>query len=178
MDCLCHKKRPTDGVILQKLALVEHELVDVAKRMLNVASDPFSAVIRFLYERPENTSLSGYLVNKVLLETFGDRENIPGLINVLASHAREVIRQSNVITLINEHSSAEKWGAYLIKQKERIKFEIGRERDKLVLKDIVGLVAVEHGIELQLDKILVNPPKLEVTAKLGLLRPRRIIDIA
>ncbi len=156
---------------------MEHELVDVARKILKQASDPFSGVIRFLHERPEDTSLHGYLVNKVLLETFERRENIPGLINVLAGHVKEIIRQSNVINIVNEHPAVERWGAYLIKQKERIRFEVARERDKLVLRNIVGLNAVEQGIELALDKILVNPPKLEITLKLGPLRPRRVIDI-
>lgn len=160
-----------------KLVNVEQELVDVARRIMKGASDPLSAVVRFLHERPENVSLSGYLVNKVLLETFGNKEQIPGLVNILAGHVKEVIRQANVISIVNEHPAMERWGTYLIKQTERIKFEVAREKDKLVLKNIKGLICIEHGIELGLDKILVNPPKLEVTLRLGLLRPQRSVDI-
>jgi hypothetical protein len=179
MSCQCDRRDSTiDSQLLHKLVCMEHELVETAKRVVKNASDPFTAVIRFLAERPENNSLPGYVVNRVLLQTFGTRENVPSLVTVLAQHCKEIIRQSNVISIINEHPAAERWGAYLIKQKERIKFEVGREKDKLVLKNIIGLVAVEHGIELALDKILVNPPKLEVTLKLGLLRPHRTVDIA
>lgn len=163
--------------LLQRFAGVEHELVDVARRLLKSASDPVSAVMHFLHERPEGTSLQGYLVKKVLLEAFEGREQIPALISLLAAHVKEIVRHSNVISIVNEHPAVERWGQYIIKQKERIKFELGRERGKLVLKNIAGLVAVEGGIEAALDKILVNPPKLEVTLKLGLLRPQRIIDI-
>jgi hypothetical protein len=156
----------------------EKELVEVAKRILRGASDPITAVIRFLHERPENISLPGYVIDKVLVETFESREHIPGLIRILASQVREISRSRNVIGILKDHPAAEKWGNYLIKQADSIKFEVAKERDKLVLKNIGGLVAVEHGIEIPLDKILVNPPKLEVTLRLGLLRPQRIIDIA
>lgn len=149
----------------------------MAKKVLRSASDPVSAVIRFLHERPENSSLPGYVVNRLLVETFGDREHIPGLISVLAGHMKETIRQSNVINIINEHAAVERWGNYIIKAKERIKFEIVRERGKLVLKDIVGLNAVENGIETVLEKILVDPPKLQVTVRMGLFPVQRTVDI-
>lgn len=156
----------------------EAELIEYAKRILRTASDPISAVIRFLHERPEHVSLPGYVVERVLLEAFESREHIPGLVRILAGHVREISRNRNVIGIIKDHAAVEKWGNYLIKQSDLVKFEVGRERDKLVLKNIGGLVAVEHGIEIPLDKILVNPPKLEVTLRFGLLRPQRIIDIA
>lgn len=176
MNCLCSPNE-NRRELLQKLVNVEQELVDVARKMLKTASDPFSAVVRFLHERPENASLPGYLVNKVLLETFGAKEQIPGLINVLAGHVKEVIRHSNVISIVNEHPAIERWGSYLIKQAGNIKFEVSREKGKLVLKNIHGLICVEHGIEAALDKILVNPPKLEVTLRLGILRPQKTVDI-
>lgn len=154
------------------------ELIDVAKKILRTASDPISAVIRFLHERPENQTLPGYVVEKVLLETFESYDRIPGLVKILAGQVREIVRHRNVIELLKEHPAAERWGNYLIKQADLIKFEVAKERDKVVLKNIGGLVAVEHGIEIPLDKILVNPPKLEVTLRFGLLRPQRIIDIA
>ena len=177
MNCPSCGKEILNVQLLQKLAGVEHELVDVAKRLLKSASDPFSAVMHFLHERPEGMSLQGHLMKRVLLETFGDPEQIPGLVSVLAGHVKEVVRHSNVISIVNEHPAVERWGKHIIKQKERIRFELGRERGKLVLRNIAGLAAVENGIEAALEQILVNPPKLEVTLRLGLLRPQRIIDI-
>jgi hypothetical protein len=176
LNCGCCG-RDLNGQFMQKLKTVETELVDVAKRFLKSASDPFSGVIGFLHERPENTSMPGYLINSILLDSFGSQENIPGLIRILSGHVREIIRYSNVIDIINEHPSAEKWGNFVIKQKERIKFEVGRERGLMVLKNIQGLVGVEHGIELPLEKILVEPPKLIVTVRMGLLRPQKVVDI-
>lgn len=157
---------------------LESELIDVAKKILRISSDPISAVVRFLHERPENQSLPGYVIEKVLVETFESYDHIPGLVKILAGQVREVVRHRNVIELLKDHPAAEKWGNYLIKQADQIKFEVAKERDKVVLKNIGGLVAVEHGIEIPLDKIIVNPPKLEVTLRFGLLRPQRIIDIA
>lgn len=165
--------------LLSKLAgNMEGELIEVARRILRSASDPVSAVMHFLHERPENSSLSGHVVKKVLVESFGGVEHIPGLVSILAGHVKEIVRQSNVISIVNEHPAVERWGDYIIKQRERIRFELGRERGKVVLKNIVGLNAVEHGLEAALDRILVNPPKLEITLKLGLLRPQRIVDIS
>jgi hypothetical protein len=170
----CSNCSPDDVFVKQR----ETELVDMAKRILRTASDPISAVIRFLHERPENASLPGYVIDRVLLEAFESQERIPGLVRILAGHVREISRKKNVIDILKEHAAVEKWGNYLIKQADQIKFEVAKERDKLVLKNIGGLVAVEHGIEIPLDKILINPPKLEVTLRFGLLRPQRIIDIA
>jgi hypothetical protein len=174
VDCRC----PDDlkGSQLQKF---EAELVDVAKRFVRNAGDPVTAVVRFLQERPENTSLPGYLVATILSESFEGMENVPGIIKVLTAHVREIIRHpANVIDIINEHPAMERWGTYLIKQKDRIKFEVGLEKGKLALKNMSGLVAIEHGIELPLEKILIMPPKLEVTLRLGLLSPKRVVDIA
>jgi len=162
---------------VQKLVSVEQDLLDVAKRIVRQASDPVSAVVRFLHERPENTSLSGYVVERLLLETFGDKEHIPGLISVLAGHMKETIRQSNVINIINEHPAVERWGDYIIKAKELIKFEIAREKGKLVLHNIVGLKAVENGVEAALERILIDPPKLKVTVRFGILPVQRTVDI-
>lgn len=173
--CCCGKDH--NGQFMQKLKTVETELVDVAKRFLKTASDPFSGVINFLHERPDHTSMPGYLINGILLDCFGSQEDIPGLIRILSSHVKEICRHANVIDIINEHASAEKWGTFVIKQKERIKFEIGRERGLMALKNIQGLVGVEHGIELPLEKILVEPPKLIVTVRMGLLHPQRVVDI-
>lgn len=173
MDCRCAGRE----LLKEQLQKIEGDVVDVAKKMVRTASDPISAVVRFLHERPEGQSLSGYVVDRVLLEAFETTEEIPGLIKVLAGHVREIKRTRNVIGILKEHPAAEKWGNYLIKQQERIMFEVGRERDRLVLKNIAGLFAVEHGVEIPLDKILINPPKLEVTLRLGILRPQRVVDI-
>lgn len=176
MDCNCCREEGTNE-LMQKLLVKEQELVDVAKKFLKQASDPFSGVINFLHDRPEDTSMPGLIVNRVLLGAFGDTEKIPGLIRVLASHVHEIARKSDVISIVNEHPAVEKWGHYLIKQKEKIAFEVTREKGKLLLNNIVGLVAVEHGVELPLDKILVSPPNLVVTVKLGLLRPQKVLEI-
>ena len=175
MNCECdeheHDRR------LLKLESEITEMAESAKRLLKTASDPFSAVIRFLQERPENVSFNGLSIRTVLNDAFGTPEQIPGLVRLLSSHLKTVVRQSNVIAVYNEHFSQADWCGYLIKLKEQIKFEVGREKDKLVLRNIAGLVCVEHGVELPLDKILVNPPKLEITLKLGLLRPVKAVDI-
>jgi hypothetical protein len=161
---------------MQKLVSMEQELVDVARRVLKTASDPFTGVIKFLHERPENNSLPGRLVNSVLQQTFCNEE-IPDLIKILAGHVREIYRHSNVIDIIKEHPTTEKWGNFMIKQKERIKFEVGLEKGRLVLNNIQGLIGVEHGVELPLEKITVSPPNLIVTVKLGMLHPQRTVSI-
>jgi hypothetical protein len=46
-----------------------------------------------------------------------------------------------------------------------------------VLKNIAGLVGIEHGIEAPLEKILVKPPKLIVTLNMGLLHPQKVLDL-
>lgn len=153
------------------------EMADNAKRLIKTASDPFTAVVKFLHERPENVSLNGASVKSVLLDAFGNYEEIPSLVQVLSEHLKEVVRHSNVISLANEHFSQADWCGYLIKLKEQIKFEVAREKDKLVLKNINGLTYVEHGIDLPIERILVNPPKLEITVRLGLLHPVKAVDI-
>ncbi len=174
MSCKCNEVG--DSQIVQKLKSLEGELVEVARKVLKSASDPMTGVIRFLHERPENSSLPGYLINGVLEQTFGTEE-IPGLIRILAGHAREVVRHANVIELIKEHPTTEKWQDFLIKQTDRVKFEVAFEKGSLVLKNINGLIGIEHGIELPLDKIQINPPNLIVTVKMGMLRPQRVVSM-
>ncbi|PWT99243.1 MAG: hypothetical protein C5B53_05645 [Candidatus Melainabacteria bacterium] len=178
MSCSCSLKDKLNQKLFAKLHNIEAGLVDRARGILRTAGDPVSAVIRFLHERPEEASLKGLVMHYVLRETFGDEEKIPGLIKLFTGHVSEIIRHANVIDIINEHPAVERWGKYLIKQKERIKFEIAKERELLVLKNIVGLIAVEQGMDLPVDKISVQPPNLIVTVKLGLLRPQRVFDIA
>jgi len=175
MDCICEDK--PDNAVKAKLHSVHHELVDRARRILRSATDPVSAVVRFLHERPENVSVSGHVLHYVLRETFQEKE-IPTLVRILSAHVRDVIRTSNVIEIINTHPAVEQWGDYLLKQKDRIKFEIARERERFLIKNIVGITAVEHGIELPIEKILIQPPKLVVTVRIGPLTPQRILDIA
>jgi hypothetical protein len=178
VDCRC----PAKELIKGQLTRIEGditELIVTAKRIVKSASDPISAVARFLHERPENVSLPGYVIDRVLLEAFENHpEQIPALVRILAGHVKSITRNSNVIDILKEHPGIERWGNYIIKQADCIKFEIGRERDHTVLKNIGGLTAVEHGIEIPVDKIIVNPPKLEIFLRLGPLRPQRIIDIA
>jgi len=171
VDCKCEE----GSNLKDRLVSMEQEVVEVARKVLKSASDPFTGVIKFLHERPEDKSLPGYAVNRVLQETLGSE--VPALIKILAGHVREIVRHSNVIDIIKEHPTAEKWGAFVIKQKDRIKFEVGLEKGLLVLRNVQGLIGVEHGIELQLEKILVQPPDLIVTARLGLLRPERVVSI-
>ena len=177
MDCSC-QGHDFVSQHLNKLETDMSEAADSAKRLLQSAGDPFSAVIRFLHERPENVSVNGLSIRSVLLEAFGSKEQIPFLVRLLSGHLKTVVRQSNVIAVYNEHFSQADWGGYLIKLKEQVKFEVARENNKLVLKNIAGLICVERGIELPLEKILVNPPKLEITVRLGLLRPVKAIDIS
>jgi hypothetical protein len=177
-NCDCCDRKTMNAQIKETLEAFEAELVEIARLILKQASDPFSGVIKFLQERPEGDSLHGYLVNRVLLETFGSMEEVPALIRALTSHVHEVIRQRNVISIHNEHPTAEPWGSFIIKQKERTRFEIAFEKDCLVLKNIVGIFGIEHGIEAPLEKILVRSPKqLVVTVNLGLLHPQRVLDL-
>lgn len=178
MNCGCRKIKSEALIEVNKsVNNTKDELVSTARNILRTASDPVSAVVKFLQERPEGISMTGYVMDYVLTETFGEQENIPSLIKILAGHVREVIRQSDVINIINEHGAVEKCGSYIIKQAERIKFEITKERDLLVLKNIAGLFAIEHGIAVPVEKITIKPPKLLVTLNLGLIRPHRIVDI-
>ena len=179
MHCSCGKttNKTHYNLLLSQVKLTEHELVTAARNILSGAKDPVSAVIKFLHERPEGYSLTGYVMDHVLKETFGEEEQIPGLIKVLASHVREIIRHSNVINIVNEHVAIEKWGNYLIKQTERIKFEVSKERELLVLNNIAGIFAIEHGIAVPVEKITIQPPNLVVTINLGLLHPKRVVQI-
>lgn len=175
MDCSCNKQALNR---LQKIEAEMTDMMDTARKLLRVASDPVSALIRFLHERPENVSLAGESIREIVRDAFGSCEEVPGLVRLLSGHVREIYRHANVIDVRNEHLFEEMWSGYLIKLKEQIKFEVAREREKIVLKNIHGLVCIEHGMELPLEKILINPPKLEITVRLGLLRPVRAVDIA
>jgi hypothetical protein len=178
VNCIaCAQTAEKSNEIVQKLRDFEAELIETARRILNTSRDPFSAVIRFLHERPENSSLPGYLVHKVLLETFGDMESVPSLVRVLAAHVRSIVRNANVIELILEHPATERWGNFMIKQKERVKFEVAFDKGRLVLNNISGLIGIENGLECPLERIQVMPPKLIVTVKLGLLHPQKEVDI-
>lgn len=163
--------------LLSKLASVEREVVDRARDIVKGANDPFSGVIKFLHQRPEKEKLEGNLVEAVLLESFGSTDKVPGLIRAIASKVETVIRESDVIKITNANTTLEEWGKYTIKKKESMKFEVGYEKGELVLKNINGLFGIENGIELPLEKIQVKPPKLIVTLKMGLVRPKKVLDI-
>lgn len=175
--CDCCERKSIDSQIRETLVSCEKEMIEVARGVVKNASDPFSGVIKFLQQRPEGSSMHGYLVNRVLIETFGSTDQVPGLIRAIASHVHEVIRQANVINIVNEHPTAERWGSFIIKQKERMRFEVASEKDGIVLKNIQGLFGMEHGVEAPLEKIVVKPPKLIVTLNLGLLHPQKVLDL-
>jgi hypothetical protein len=175
--CDCGDRKSMNAQIREKLVACENDVIDVGRRIVRGAADPFSGVIKFLENRPEGASLHGYLVNRVLLETFGSKDEIPGLIRAIASHVREISRHANVISIHNEHPTSERWGSILIKQKEKIRFEVATEKGCLVLKNIAGLVGSEHGIECPLEKILVQNGKLIVTLNLGFLHPQKVLDL-
>jgi hypothetical protein len=177
VDCKCKDDSQIASPLKDRLIVLEKELLEVAQRLLKTASDPVTPVVRFLHERPENVSLPGYVLKRVLHQAFGQSDNVPGMVNLLAGHVKEIVRHANVINIINEHASMEYWGNYMIKQKERIKFEVTYDKGRTVLKNIQGLVAVQHGIDASLDKVLINPPQMEITLKVGILRPRLTVDI-
>jgi hypothetical protein len=175
MDCICENK--PDTAFKAKLHAMHHDLVDGAKRVLRSAADPVSGVLSFLQERPEGTSLAGHAMNYVLLEAFEDESKIPGLVRILAGHVKEISRHANIIDIVNSHAAVEKWDHYLIKLKEQIKFEIRHDRGAMLMDNIVGLTAVEHGVELPVELIKIQPPNLIVTLKLGPLHPKRVLSI-
>jgi hypothetical protein len=168
---------PMSVPMKDQLVIIEQELIDAAKHLLKTSSDPMTAVIRFLHERPDNTSLPGYVIDAVLIEAFGASDKIPGLISVLAVQVQEIRRQANTIKIINHNPTASQWGNYLIKKTETVRFEIAKEKDKLVLKNIVGMQATELGLEAQLERVLINPPKLEIGLKLGMIPVMKVVDI-
>ena len=99
------------------------------------------------------------------------------LIRAIAARVRTVIRESNVINITNDGITLQEWGKFVIKKTEVMKFEVTYEKGELVLKNIKGLFGIEHGVELPLERIQVRPPKLIVTAKLGLVKPQRVLDM-
>lgn len=179
MSCECRKSCNSagDANIKEKIEEAEADLINLAQNILRTASDPITAVIQFLQERPENAILRGTVIHNVLAGAFGEYENIPGLVKVLTGHVREIIRHANVINIINEHSTVEKWGSHIIKQTDKIKFEIAKERGIIVLQNIGGIFAIEHGISVPIEKITIKPPKLIVTLNVGLFRPNLTVDI-
>lgn len=157
---------------------LEGEIIDIAHKLMRSATDPFTGVIRFLHQQPENQALSGTIVKSILLDVFEKPEQIPAIVKLFSGQVRHIVRRANVIDIINEQASQQAFSGHLLKLKDRIKFEVGVEKGCTVLKNIAGLIAVEHGLEVPLDKIIINPPKLEITLRLGLLRPHRTVDMA
>lgn len=55
--------------------------------------DPFSVLIKFLQDRPAGVALHGYLVNRVLMETFGSAKRLGSYILV----SRETVLCSRIL---------------------------------------------------------------------------------
>lgn len=163
--------------LLSKLADVEREIVKKAKDVVVGASDPFSGMIKFLHEHPENEKLEGPVVEAVLLESFGSFEKVPEIIQAIAFKVRTVIRESDVIKVTNEETIFRSLGKYKIRKTENMVFEVCYEKGELVLKNIKGLFGTDCGIELPLEKIQVKPPKLIATFKMGFTRPQKVLDL-
>ena len=108
--------------LLARLAEVEREVVEKAKNVVKGASDPFSGLIKFLHQRPENEGLDGQVVEAVLIESFGSVEEVPDLIRAIAARVRTVIRESNVINITNDGITLQEWGKFVIKKTEVMKF--------------------------------------------------------
>jgi len=128
-----------------------------------------------LAERPENVSLTGSSVKSVLVDTFGGYDQIPGLVRLLSGHLQKVVRQSNVIAIYNEHFFKKIGLATLLKSR-RHQVRSSERKRQAILKNIAGLVCVEHGIELPLESIR-SIAKIGITVRLGLLRPVKSVDI-
>ncbi len=173
------KKDYKIDLIIDKIASIDEvkDLINKAQKILKHASDPISGVIKFLHDRPDGVSMSGHIANHVLEESFGGSHKIPQLVKLLSSHMVEIIRNANSIIITKECMSTQKLGHFLVKQKDRVKFDIKQEKESITLSNISGLTGLEHGVELPIEKIQIQPPKLIVTAKLGLLRPQKILDI-
>jgi hypothetical protein len=174
VECKCGQVVPNDKI--EKLQALEAELAEVADKTVKAASDPFSGVIRFIAERPENSSMPGPVLNGVLDRIFTD-SNCPGLLRLMSGHVKEVIRRGKSVEMIKEHATSEPFSDFVVKQAQKVKFDVGDEKGKMVLNNILGITGVEHGIELPLEKILVSPPNLIVTVKLGLMRPQKTVAI-
>ncbi len=161
----------------ENISVNEQTVIDEAKRIVSTATDPFSGVINFLHQRPENEALEGSLVERVLLETFGSKEQIPQIIKAIAAQVTNIVRKANVIKIVNECQTKEKLGDIIIKKAEVMNFEVALEKGILVLKNISGLFGVEHGLEVPLERIEVKPPKLVVTIDMGFIHPQKTLDI-
>ncbi|MDX2107844.1 MAG: hypothetical protein SFY67_15690 [Candidatus Melainabacteria bacterium] len=162
----------TENTSLDTQAIIEN-----AKRIVSAASDPFSGVIRFLHQRPENEPLEGSLVEQVLVETFGSHDSIPQIIKAISAAVTKITRSANTIKITNQHPTKEQLGDIFIKKENVVTFEVAEEKGVLVLKKIDGLLGVEHGLEVPLDKIEVKPPKLIVTVDMGFIKPQKSLNI-
>lgn len=161
----------------EHLSVDQQTVIEDAKRIVHGSSDPFSGVINFLHQRPENEALEGSVMNQALLEIFGSQENIPQIIKAIAAQVTRIVRQANVIKISNEGPTKEKLGDIMIKKENEMKFEVALEKGILVLKNIRGLLGVEHGLEVPLERIEVKPPKLVVTIDMGFIHPQKTLDI-
>ena len=174
MQCRCGEI--VAGEQADKLQSLATELAGVAGSTVKSASDPFSGVIRFLVEHPENSSMPGPVLNQVLDQIFSNSK-CPGLLRLMAGHVKEVHRRGKTIELVKEHATSEPFSDFVVKQADKVKFEVGEDKGKMVLNNVQGITGVEHGMDLPIEKILVSPPNLVVTVKLGLMRPQKTVAI-
>lgn len=161
----------------ENTSLDAQAIIEEAKRIVAAASDPFTGVIKFLHQRPENEPLEGSLVERVMVETFGSKEAIPQIIIAISAAVVKITRHANTIKITNEHPTKEKLGDIFIKKENVVTFDVAEEKGVLVLKKIDGLLGVEHGLEVPLDKIEVKPPKLIVTIDMGFIKPQKSLNI-
>lgn len=162
---------------IENTSLDAQAVIEEAKRIVNDAPDPFSGVIKFLHQRPENEPIEGSLVDRVLVETFGSHEAIPQIIKAISAAVVKITRNSNTIKITNQHPTKEKLGDIFIKKENVVTFDVAEEKGVLVLKKIDGLLGVEHGLEVPLEKIEVKPPKLIVTVDMGFIKPQKSLNI-
>lgn len=174
MECKCGQVVP--GAEVEKLQALEAELAELAGKTVKAASDPFSGVIRFLADRPENAPLPGNVLNGVLDRVFAESK-CPGLLRLMSGHVKEVVRRGKSVEMVKEHATSEPFSDFVVKQAQKVKFDVADEKGKMVLNNVQGITGVEHGIDLPLEKILVSPPNLVVTVKLGLMRPQKTVEI-
>ncbi|MBP7862769.1 hypothetical protein KA183_13875 [bacterium] len=161
----------------ENTSLDAQAIIDEAKRIVAAASDPFTGVIKFLHQRPENEPLEGVLVERVMVETFGSHEAIPQIIKAISAAVVKITRTANTIKITNQHPTKEQLGDIFIKKENVVTFDVAEEKGVLVLKKIDGLLGVEHGLEVPLDKIEVKPPKLIVTVDMGFIKPQKSLNI-
>ncbi len=87
----CERKGSTLNLV--KPLRLKKELIKVANRIVKCCAEPFSVLIKFLQDRPAGVALHGYLVNRVLIETFGSAKRLGSYILV----SRETVLCSRIL---------------------------------------------------------------------------------